>query len=100
MIDAALQITSALSAFIVLVRAEPALSRMSGSTHPLIRLSVWLLVVGAAARLGSIVLYGIVPPAYEVITAAGVALLLLCERRVRILVPLGRKRATPEGGQQ
>ena len=99
MIDAALQITSALSAFIVLVRAEPALSRMSGSTHPLIRLSVWLLVVGAAARLGSIVLYGIVPPAYEVITAAGVAL-LLCERRVRILVPLGRKRATPEGGQQ
>lgn len=99
MIDAALQVVSAFSAFVVLVRAEPALSRMSGATHPVVRISIWLLVVGAAARLGSIVLYGIVPPIYEVITAAGVALLLLCERRIRILVPPGRPRAH-EGGQQ
>lgn len=99
MIDAALQIASALSAFVVLLRAEPALGRMSGATHPVVRISLWLLVVGAAARLGSIVLYGTVPTAYEVITAAGVALLLLCERRIRILVPPGRPRAH-EGGQQ
>lgn len=99
MIDAALQIASALSAFVVLLRAEPALGRMSGATNPAVRISLWLLVVGAAARLGSIVLYGTVPPAYEVITAAGVALLLLCERHIRILVPPGRPRAH-EGGQQ
>jgi membrane protein YqaA with SNARE-associated domain len=99
MIDAALQIVSALSAFVVLLRAEPALGRMSGATHPTVRISLWLLVVGAAARLGSIVLYGIVPPAYEVITAAGIALLLLCERRIRILVRPGRRRAH-EGGRQ
>lgn len=99
MIDAALQIASALSAFVVLLRAEPALGRMSGATPPAVRVSLWLLVVGTAARLGSIVLYGTVPPAYEVITAAGVALLLLCERRIRILVPPGRPRAH-EGGQQ
>lgn len=99
MIDAALQIASALSAFVVLLRAEPALGRMSRATPHAVRISIWLLVVGAAARLGSIVLYGAVPPAYEVITAAGVALLLLCERRIRILVPPGRPRAH-EGGQQ
>lgn len=98
MIDAALQIASALSAFVVLLRAEPALGRMSAATHPAVRISIWLLVVGAAARLGSIVLYGATPAIYEAITAAGVAL-LLCERRIRILVPPGRPRAH-EGGQR
>lgn len=99
MIDAALQIASALSAFVVLLRAEPALGRMSAATPPAVRISIWLLVVGAAARLGSIVLYGATPTIYEAITAAGVALLLLCERRIRILVQPGRPRAH-EGGQR
>lgn len=97
MIDAALQIATALAAAVVLARAEPALNRMTARTPQLVRIALVLLVAGAAAKLGAILLLGAVPSAPEALTAAGLALLLLCERRLRVLVPPGRP-ARPSGG--
>ena len=91
MIDMALQIVSAGAAGVILYRAEPALNRMSGHTHIMVRISIFLLVVAAAAQLGSVVLFGHIPPASEALLFAGVASLLSCERRMRVLIPSPRR---------
>lgn len=80
MIDMALQIVSAGAAGVILYRAEPALNRMSGHTHIMVRISMFLLVVASAAQLGSVVLFGHIPSASEALLFAGVASLLSCER--------------------
>jgi hypothetical protein len=47
---------------------------------------MFLLVVGSAAQLGSIILSGHIPTAPETLLFAGVAALLSCERRMRVLI--------------
>lgn len=83
-----------LIAGIILWRAEPAINRMSTSTNPMIRYAVLLIAAGAL----SMILYTLAgdPPGIgTLILATGVALMLLCERRVRILIPpqKGRRHA-------
>lgn len=91
MIDMALQVVAAVAAGVILYRAEPALNRMSRQTHIMVRLSMFLLVVGACAQIGAIVLMGCVPSAPEVILFSGVAALLSCERRMRVLIQRPRR---------
>lgn len=91
MIDMALQVASAAAAGVILYRAEPALNRMSGQTHIMVRISMFLLVVGSAAQLGSIILSGHIPTAPETLLFAGVAALLSCERLMRVLIPGPRR---------
>lgn len=69
----------------ILWRAEPALARMSGNTHWMIRYAMLLLAGGA---LGIILgIYGGATVDFAtLLILAGIALLLICERRLRYLV--------------
>lgn len=87
----ALQVLAFLAATIILARAESALNRMSRCTPILIRGSFLLLAVGAAYLILSI-LAGDVPGGAALILAAGVAMLLVCEQRMRVLLPPRRTR--------
>lgn len=87
--DLILQCTALLLAGVMLWRAEPALNRMSRCTPFLVRLAFLLIAVGALA-LGLSVLSGRVPDVQTVLIAAGVAALLVCERRLRVLLPRSR----------
>lgn len=86
MIDAALQLAAAGASAVILWRAEPALNRMRPGTHLMIRVALYLLVIGAVAQLGGVVL-GQVPSLATVIVLAGVAVLMVFERRLRELLP-------------
>lgn len=68
----------------ILARVEPAINRMGRDTPRLVRLAFALLAVGAAAGILAIAT-GAVPEWHVLILAAGIAALLLCERRLRIL---------------
>lgn len=78
------QLIAAISCVIIIWRIEPAINHMRGSSSDLVRLA--FLMIGGAA-LGGIVYIalGDVPPWPSVIGAAGTAVLLLCERRIRYL---------------
>lgn len=93
MIDAVLQLSTVAACVVIIVRTDPAINRMCRSTREMIRQSILLLQVGATAEIGSIML-GRVPAAPEALVLCGAALLLVCERRVRILVPRPRKGTT------
>lgn len=80
-----LQVVVVISAAVIVARAEPALNRMGKSTPIMIRFSIHLLAVGALAEIGCIVFGGEVPTWPTVITTAGIAALLFCERRLRVL---------------
>lgn len=84
--DLLLQGVALLSAGVILWRAEPAINRMSRCTPFMVRWSFILLVVGALA-LALHALSGRVPDAPTVLIAVGIAALLLCERRMRVLTP-------------
>lgn len=75
-----------LAAVVIMVRAEPALNRMSRFTPFTIRTSFLLLTVGAVAEI-VVILDGEVPSWSTAIVVTGVAALLVCERRIRILCP-------------
>ena len=92
MIDAACQLVACAACAVIAWRTEPALNRMGRCTHILVRFAMHLLLMSAVAQIGAIVLFGQVPGLPAVIMLLGIALLLLCERRVRVLVPLGRPR--------
>lgn len=80
-----LQAVVVISAAVIVARAEPALNRMGQATPILIRLSIHLLAVGAIAEISCIV-FGLEIPSWPTaITAAGIAMLLVCERRLRVL---------------
>lgn len=96
MIALILQILCIVASIGVLWRAEPALNRMSCDTHIVLRLAVHLLCVGAVAQIGAIWLFSHVPSVPELMMTIGIALLLICERRLRVLVPPPRRRA-PQG---
>ncbi|MDT3735565.1 MAG: hypothetical protein ROZ00_05020 [Denitratisoma sp.] len=69
---------------IILARAEPAINRMSRDTPRLVRLAFILLAGGAVAGIFAIA-SGAVPEWHVLMLAAGIAALLVCERRLRIL---------------
>ena len=69
---------------LVIWKGEPALARMRKGTPILLRFSLWLLVVGAFARLVWIFL-GNVPDPVTLLMLGGVSAMLLCERRVSVL---------------
>ena len=85
-----LQAILLLAAVIIIVRAEPALNRMSGCTPFMVRAAFHLLTLGAAAEIVCI-LMGDIPSWPTAIVTAGVAALLICERRMRVLCPLPRR---------
>lgn len=80
------------AAAVIVVRAEPALNRMSKTTPFLVRVSFHLLTLGAVAEI-VFVLTGGTPAWQSAITTAGIAALLFCERRMRILFPTQRSQS-------
>lgn len=85
-----LQAVVLLAAVVIVVRAEPALNRMSRCTPFMIRASFLLLTLGAVAEI-VFILGGEVPSWSTAIVITGVAALLVCERRIRILCPPPRR---------
>ncbi|MBL8484122.1 MAG: hypothetical protein JNJ60_18135 [Rhodocyclaceae bacterium] len=83
------QVLTLVATTIIFWRAEPALNRMGRGTPWLIRASFHCLALGAA-ELAVYILAGDVSGWPTVGLACGAAMLLVCERRVRVLVP-GRK---------
>jgi hypothetical protein len=72
-------------ALLILWRAEPALARMSAHTDWMIRYAMLLLAGGALAVVFA-VLGGRQIDGGTLLILAGIALLLICERRLRYLV--------------
>lgn len=72
-------------AALILFRAEPALARMSSGTQTLIRYAMLLLAGGALAIILTI-LSGASVDLPTLLLLAGIALLLICERRLRYLI--------------
>lgn len=93
MITLTLSVASAAACAVILWRAEPALNRMTPGTHAVVRIAMWLITVGAAAQLVGIVT-GIAPQWQNVVLEIGIACLLSCERRLRVLIPRPRNPAT------
>lgn len=84
-LDLLAQLVSLVACAVILWRTEPAINLMHRKTTPLLlRLSFWLISIGAFAAILAM-LDGAVPPWPAAIGAAGVALLLICERRIRYL---------------
>lgn len=86
-----LQIIVVIASVVVLVRAEPALNRMNRGTPILVRLAFMLLTLGAVANI-LFVLAGRTPSWSTAIMLAGIAALLFCERRLRLLYPPQQRR--------
>ncbi|HJW26426.1 MAG TPA: hypothetical protein VJ576_16145 [Rhodocyclaceae bacterium] len=74
-------------ALLILCRAEPAIDRMTDSTPWMIRWAFLLMAGGAIALLLMAFTPQVPGRLVCMLLAAGVALLLLCERRMRILLP-------------
>ena len=72
-------------ALLILWRVEPALARMNGKTHWTIRYALLLIAGGALGTLVTIITGGHIDP-IALFTLAGIALLLLCERRIDHLI--------------
>jgi len=81
-----LQTIVVLAAVIIIVRTEPALNQMSHCTPFIVRVAFHLLAMGAAAEIVC-VMVGDVPAWPTAIVTTGVATLLICERRLRVLCP-------------
>lgn len=94
MIPIAAQTLLVIACLLIVWRAEPANNRMSRQTPLLIRIAFNLLIVGAVACMLDTLL-GSVPSWQTVVLAWGVAVLLICERRVMVLT---RIRSTPRKG--
>jgi len=72
-------------ALLILWRVEPAIARMNRATHWMIRYAMLLLAGGALGTLVTIITGGHIDP-ITLFILAGIALLLLCERRISYLV--------------
>lgn len=72
-------------AALILYRAEPAIARMGRGTQTLIRYAMLLLAGGALAIILTI-LSGASIDLPTLLLLAGIALLLICERRLRYLI--------------
>ena len=95
MMEGAVRILTAIACLIVLARTEPALNRMCGATDLFVRVSFWQMAVAASIELLSILFYGYAPGWRECLLSSGLALLLLCERRIRMLTRIARRRTDP-----
>lgn len=91
MIDTVLNLAGLFIAALILWRAEPALNRMSDETHWMVRYALLLMATGALALL-LYILAGDTPSPIALILAAGIALMLICERRMRYLLPTQQRR--------
>lgn len=78
------------AAVFIVIRAEPALNRMQKGTPILVRLSFLLITLGAVAEI-MFVLAGDVPSWSTAIITVGIAALLFCERRLRVLCPPNKR---------
>lgn len=85
-----LKIVVLLAAGVIVVRAEPALNRMSRCTPFTVRVAFLLLTLGAVAEIIHILVGG-VPSWSTAIVISGAAALLVCERRLRVLCPPPRR---------
>lgn len=73
------------SAALILWRAEPAIARMGCKTHWMIRYAM-LLLAGGALGVIIIVLSGANVDFITLLILLGLALLLICDRRLRYLI--------------
>lgn len=80
----ALQAVALAACVVIFVRAEPAINRMGADAPVLLRLAFVLLAAGSISGFVFIVA-GHVPAWQDLILTCGIAVLLLCERRIRIL---------------
>ncbi|WP_412479926.1 hypothetical protein [Azonexus sp. IMCC34839] len=79
-----------IAAIIIIYRTEPVLNRMSRCTPFMVRAAFYLLSIGAACQIVSVVT-GESTSISSAIMTGGVAALLVCERRLRVLCPAQRK---------
>lgn len=86
-----LQAIVILAGVVIIVRAEPAINRMSRCTPFMVRAAFHLLALGAAAEIECIVV-GDVPSWPTAIVTAGIAALLICEGWLRVLCPSPRRK--------
>lgn len=89
MIPLLLIVASAAACTVILWRAEPALNRMSAATPNTVRVAFLFITVGAAAQLIALAM-GHAPQWPTVLLELGMACLLYCERRLRVLIPRPR----------
>lgn len=79
------QLVTLLACALIFWRTEPVLNRCHFTqTAFLINVAFYMLTVGSLV-LGGSVLFGSVPSWPTTILTVGIAMLLLCERRVRVL---------------
>lgn len=93
MIANILSVIVMVAAIVIVIRAEPALNRMNACTPFMVRSAFHLLTLGSTAEIVSILL-GEAPSWPTAIVFLGVASLLVCERRLRVLCP-SLKRNSP-----
>lgn len=86
-----LQALTLAGATVTLFRAEPALDKCGPKTPVMIRASFFLLAVAALWQVAGIAT-GDVPTIPACLLFDGVAALLVCERRLRLLCPVTRRR--------
>lgn len=86
-----LQTIVILTGVVIIVCTESALNRMSRCTPFMVRAAFHLLALSAAAEIVCIVV-GDVPSWPTAIVTAGIAALLICERRLRLLCPPPKRR--------
>lgn len=86
MIATLINIVALACAMLILWRTEPAIARMDRGTHWMIRYAMLLITAGALIIIG-LVISGTAIDFQTAILLAGIALLLICERRLRFLVP-------------
>lgn len=89
MIDLISQVAGAALAFAIFWRAEAVLNIMAGDCRFVVRVAFWLLA-GGAAGVGVAIWQGYVPPGAVLLSLAGIALLLITERRIGALLRLHR----------
>ena len=90
MIDFVCQIVGVLACAVIIWRSEPALARMTPETHLAVRLAIWIIMVGAVARVWWIANGG-VPDHITVLMLIAFALLISCERRLQVLTRRARR---------
>ncbi len=80
-----LNLAGLLCAMLIVWRTEPAIARMGRGTHWMIRYAM-LLLAGGALGLALTIAGGASIDFCTLLLLAGIALLLICERRLRYLV--------------
>ena len=82
--DMLINLAAMAAAGVILWRTEPALARMGCRTPWMVRYAM-LLIAGGALAVIACVLTGIAIDFATLLVLAGLALLLLCERRIHLL---------------